>query len=841
VKKILLVILLLFIVQLVLSVPGDVLYRFPNGTVNQDFNGTMLAYNGQNISLLTNSINNGTFNYTTRIFNTTTYNLTFIYEDTGVSYSAGKNLFIGFTNDTALDQYGAGLSIGTCNTNFNSYGFYSNLTGCTIPAQAARSVGNHTITLWWNATASNNNVKMYVDGVLNPENGTHNVSARTGNLFTAFFYHGNSIGENTTIRNFTICDTYCGVASSTNTTVNITIQGAFQNISAELNSPLSLNATNNLGVVCIDIIHPSYGINYTCANLSTFLSFNISFFERSILHDGNITRNLSVNSTRNQTINISAHQFDEVDSLKISILGHKGGTNFPTNVKIYVNGTLSNNIGLLQNITSGELNSFNDTDLNKSSVFILSETRIIGYFRLPKNANMTSSYVNFTGSSDYSLQETANNISSSQSSNEVLQNYTKPSSASNNSVWQVYYNNAGTNSYTNLSFSASCWNYNETKMLTKITSGTGSVVYSCYNGTAWHTLLSAATSGCTPTASCSPSYPSGQALVSVLYDGLYTTGAQYTGTYNDWCSSACSDRIIVYEDAMYWNIAPLDPWMEVGVINGSKDWNYTSTFNVSNNRSNNFSGKIMTFLNECTEDSEGYCNVPMYVYSTGGTINITGLKLQYDFNINPVVISRTIVEAFLNGSRNTTTIPITFTSSENGTIELKNISYKYAGGNNTIQIIAHTSDYVYNKSIAVTYHHSRWNFSFPRFVSFLEFIPKTPTSKNITPFGQTTNTAIFKMNNLAYGGKNYNFSIYINESMSCVNISAGNSSNSTLKILLTPTNWTYLSNNITYLQPHNIFLFADYSCNSTTGWRLLKPKIYLRACAEETICSNATT
>jgi hypothetical protein len=82
-----------------------------------------------------------------------------------------------------------------------------------------------------------------------------------------------------------------------------------------------------------------------------------------------------------------------------------------------------------------------------------------------------------------------------------------------------------------------------------------------------------------------------------------------------------------------------------------------------------------------------------------------------------------------------------------------------------------------NEYINVTVFYSNWNYNFPSYINYFEFIPATPTSKNVTPYGQTRSTPIFNLTNYNYGGKNANMFMLINETHSCVDLYA--SSNST--------------------------------------------------------------
>ena len=75
-----------------------------------------------------------------------------------------------------------------------------------------------------------------------------------------------------------------------------------------------------------------------------------------------------------------------------------------------------------------------------------------------------------------------------------------------------------------------------------------------------------------------------------------------------------------------------------------------------------------------------------------------------------------------------------------------------------------------NETLNITLFYSKWNYNFPRFVDFLEFIPISPTSKGVQPYGQTILTPILNLSFQNYGGKNANQFFYLNQTSSCVDL-----------------------------------------------------------------------
>ena len=167
------------------------------------------------------------------------------------------------------------------------------------------------------------------------------------------------------------------------------------------------------------------------------------------------------------------------------------------------------------------------------------------------------------------------------------------------------------------------------------------------------------------------------------------------------------------------------------------------------------------------------------------------------------------------------------------------VRYDYAGGNDTILVTAHNADYSISVIREIIYYFSRWGYGFtPQYISYLEFIPRSPTSKNVTPYGQSGSTSILNITNYGYGGKVANLSIYLNdtETNQCVNLTMSLDNNKSNGYQIREY-WTDLNKSLDYLESVNIWMWADYNCDYST-WRLFDPYLYFRQCANNTICSE---
>jgi len=267
-------------------------------------------------------------------------------------------------------------------------------------------------------------------------------------------------------------------------------------------------------------------------------------------------------------------------------------------------------------------------------------------------------------------------------------------------------------------------------------------------------------------------------------------------------------------------------------LNGTfSDSNDTLTISMPNaDISNAFSSRRTLF-------SHMY-QIPMRIYSaSAGQLNIDVFNITY--NPNPVILNKTAIQNFLDDyGSNETNVSITIAGAS-GTVNVSDIRFDYAGGNSTIEIIVRNILNTMSVTKYIYPYYSRWDYMFvPLYVDFLEFIPRTPTSSNVTPYGQTNSTAILNLTNYGYGDKNANLSVYLNDTSTCVNLTmsttwdkeAGHQLNSS---------WIELDSNQLYLNTNNIWLFADYNCSYST-WSLFNPYIIFRQCCSNCSCSEET-
>ena len=227
--------------------------------------------------------------------------------------------------------------------------------------------------------------------------------------------------------------------------------------------------------------------------------------------------------------------------------------------------------------------------------------------------------------------------------------------------------------------------------------------------------------------------------------------------------------------------------------------------------------------------------VPLVIDSaTLGQLNIDNVNLTY--NPNPVSINTTEVQEVVYGLTNESNYNMTI-SATNGTINVSDIRYDYRGGNDTIQVTAHNADSSETISYWITYFFSRWDYNFvPTNVDWLVFTPFNPNDTDVTPYGQSSSVPILNITNYGYGGKVANLSVYVNDSLDCVNLTMSTDNNKSNGNMVNES-WITLDSDLDYLETVDIYMWADYAC-SYNNWTNFNPYIYLRQCANGTVCST---
>jgi len=226
--------------------------------------------------------------------------------------------------------------------------------------------------------------------------------------------------------------------------------------------------------------------------------------------------------------------------------------------------------------------------------------------------------------------------------------------------------------------------------------------------------------------------------------------------------------------------------------------------------------------------------VPLRVFSaTRGLVKIDAINLTY--NPNPIYLGVSYILDSLKELVNEDILNISV-GSINGTINFTGLQYDYLGGNKTYKIVAHSNDGIMNDSINLTYYFSRWDYEWiPENVEWIYFQPKSPDSKNVTPYGQDNETPLINFTNLGYGGKNATLSALINSTLDCVNTTLSLTNNKSDGIILN-SSFQDISN-LSYLETVNFSFWADYDC-SYSQYYLYQPHLYLRLCANDTVCST---
>lgn len=526
-------------------------------------------------------------------------------------------------------------------------------------------------------------------------------------------------------------------------------------------------------------------------------------------------------------------------------------TLYPTGVYLSIGNNTTNYIGNLFNDTNFNITTFDDSFSSKSIIFNNSQSIAIGYFRLPKSANISFANLKVSGGFTYALQDTADVINYTQLGSagfngSIYLNYTKQIGANNNTVWEVKIGNSSSSTISNNTIPASCWSQSSSSILFQLTSSTNGSWFKtslaqCFNGTTWLNIKSDSSTSvgfyCTAVAWTAPVH---------TLDSYYSTASTWHGGSSSsgyWCAStsnfASSD---LYGDAVYWFSQPYNVTVRVGTINGTNDFTHNGFFNTSNTTIN-LSASINSFLNSCTADASGYCQVPVYVYSqSAGMVNVSNITITYTYNVNPVVINASFVQSYLNSATPAVSsfIPIRIYSGQ-GIIGISNVTYTYRGGAKNYTVSAHNATNGSVASIQVNLVYSGWNYTLPNKISYIEFIPtKGPTQKNLSAYGQSSTRPILNITSNNYGNQYSNFSIYLNTSnLTCVNISAALTNNLTNTIRLSDT-WTTVKQNASLGTNFGVYLFANLSC-TISSWQLQQPQFYFRMCAAGSNCSEALT
>ncbi len=272
-------------------------------------------------------------------------------------------------------------------------------------------------------------------------------------------------------------------------------------------------------------------------------------------------------------------------------------------------------------------NTFNNS-LSKENLTFTGNQNITRYIRLPKNASVTSAYLDVKAygkaTNETCYQETANEstacggLSSGgyQCSGDWDPNY--PCSNVYDGNWS---------SYGQTIFESDKHGYlyiNYTKPL-------GAVREASY----WRTKDLRYTNNWVLPESCWNQQPIQLRVRSSCFfcPDLYGDAYWDCWTGTSWHNFYGVDHQAVYEEAMYWYLGgPLNPYIDTANSGGMHEWNWSGYFTIDNGTQtvNLNATLINNYLSTCTPDSEGYCNVPILFHSdSAGILEVSNIEINY--------------------------------------------------------------------------------------------------------------------------------------------------------------------------------------------------------------------
>jgi len=543
-------------------------------------------------------------------------------------------------------------------------------------------------------------------------------------------------------------------------------------INIELGSQINISANiSGVSTVCVDIDHPDYGNEYACGSPNAVFLFNISFFRRTVFNDSTTTQNISWNGGGNETLYILGHQYDDVLGLTINITGFTNNGTNPTDLKIYINNTLSNDLGIILTGGTVTINTLNDSSTAKNFTFATSTKSLTDYWRLFKTGQISNATINLTGRIiplNYTkfVYDSTNDSIVDQNlwlNDSGLTGLGVPHVSETSIFLRV---TAEVDSFATDSASLSTKDLPELSAINNITTN---IKLSCFGQTTG-TFTSFTFGGVViknlPPATCNapPTVQStstwlfmknetlGENRFDVFDDGVFSQ--QFLPASNIFVFSVSADgtkgsgaSAAAFADIFYMNhssnLEPTNVTLIVATANGTEEFTAGGLF-LTKNTTANFNDTLMTYLDsdDCVADSDGYCTVPFFLGSaTAGQILVDDIRIQITFVPNPITLNANLTRSFLGNSTDFANIPIKFETSLNGTLQVNDIRFDYAGGNGTIDILVYdngtgaNSLLVFNNSLQIENLTFTGNENITRYLDLSKLSNVTSSFLNLSGFG----------------------------------------------------------------------------------------------------------
>ena len=400
-------------------------------------------------------------------------------------------------------------------------------------------------------------------------------------------------------------------------------------------------------------------------------------------------------SSQDNIVYISSHKYDEALNLTFNI----SAVDFSRNVRIYINDTEVKYLGYVYNSTSGNISSVNKTSLDLRST---NST----FFVIPKNANVTSTKLNFTGGnftwhiSSYTTPITATGEHgiASPITPDLVQTWYYPF----DNIYLGFQGNPGVGPwisgsvYWDVEWDAIIYENYTRDGLALI--GNWSALYDCgshpdisfdidcWNGGSWVEVVSDSGTSCPGT-----NYNNAKTFkLSTLCTSQSTLQIKNTLRYGVEGYGTVKRAVYYGGKVNYYRYGfPENLTIEVGTPNGVLEYDGFGELTGSNSTSS-FASAVNTFLAGCSADSDNNCNVPIYFSSDdGGNISIDNIEILYTVNLNPITINSSVIQNYLDNSpQGTVNVPFSFWIGS-GKINVSDLKYNHAGGNDTISIFAY--------------------------------------------------------------------------------------------------------------------------------------------------------
>ncbi|MDX1278568.1 DNRLRE domain-containing protein [Oceanihabitans sediminis] len=612
-------------------------------------------------------------------------------------------------------------------------------------------------------------------------------------------------------------------ATSSNTvnipTFYLEIEGSSADVDAELGTLLDITyGSSGATEYCIDIPHPDYGTNYSCNTSIETFTLDINYFRTDVLNDTNTEYNLSYTTAGNETVYIDAHIKDYVHSLQFDLIGYDDDGNYPAGVKVYIGDTLTNNVGLVMDSEENSIPLFYDGESSVETIITTEGYTVASYLKVPKTANVTSAIMNVEGThieytediySDEEFHMSRNNENSwYDARNATTASYMRAGSTQTGYMTSGY---VSYNGYGLWSVSRAGYRYDTSfiddsdtisfaKLYNRVAANYGGLqgLFNASYGLEMSTSSYSQDVG-THLDEVAPSSNTWFNITDysiIERDGYTDLMVRNEYDYDDDSTWAVEETFTFAGISVAWignsnaayksrlrltrNNTPTDVWVEVGTLDGDYEFNYTGDY-TTDTTMDDFATQMNDYLDTCTEDSDGYCLVPIYIYSANlGNMTLDALEVNYTYSVNPINVSTSVVETYFDNNQSTTVIPITlYSGTDTSILEIQNIKYDYYGGNETYEINVHTTTYSDEDKLNITYFYSEYDLDLPSKIYYLDFYPWSTDAKNVTPFGQNDQTPILNVTGENYGGKTLDFLMYLNKSeiYNCTNITVSNTNN----------------------------------------------------------------